>query len=95
MAVYIPLIKVSEDARFAEYHFGGRSVYVPDKRRPKRLREHASHFGRLRIDKANGEVVLVSAMPEDENGFCFARAAFKVKSDWEAGSLPDRTSWSS
>ena len=92
--MYIPIRKVAENKTFADFHFGGCSLWVPDENRPRRRQEHLCRFGRLRIDKRTGEVTLVFVLPGDESNFYFARAARKVWQHWVAGGeLPNEMCW--
>jgi len=64
MAVYIPIRKVSEDDESVEYRFGD---------------DTGRRWGRLRLDKRSGEVVVLEPAPGDEKEFlsgCAARRVF-------------------
>jgi len=80
MAVYIPIRKVSEDDESVEYRFGD---------------DTEQRWGRLRLDKRSGRVVVVEPAPGDEKEFLFGRAARRVFLHWEEGVFPDKTCWAS
>jgi len=80
MAVYIPIRKVSEDDESVEYRFGD---------------DTGRRWGRLRVDKRSGKVVVVEPAPGDEKEFLSGRAARRVFLHWEEGVFPDKTCWAS
>lgn len=50
--------------------------------------------GVVRFDKSSGVAVLKSpSADEDDHSTKFHRVAFKLKKHWQAGELPERTSW--
>ncbi|MBV9494353.1 MAG: hypothetical protein JOZ54_08900 [Acidobacteria bacterium] len=79
MAFYIEINKESEDARAAQYRFEADRQGV----------------GRFEIDKATGQVELLSPMPGDEKEKVFQRAAVKIIREWREGRLPERAEWAS
>jgi hypothetical protein len=79
MAFYIEIDKISENADEAIYDFS----------------DSEARKGRLRLDKASGDVTEVVAAPGDVHGRRFQRAAVKVVRHWKEGQLPDKTCWAS
>lgn len=79
MAFYIEIKKVKDNSDYAEYTFWA------DNSRP----------GKLKLDKATGEVHAIEHAPGDEPKALFSRAAHKVKKHWSAGELPETTCWAS
>jgi len=75
----VAIIKTAEDAESATYRFEG-SAYSA---------------GMLRFSKQDGQATLLSAMPGDEKGHHFDRAAAKLRKKWRSGELPDVTEWAS
>lgn len=51
--------------------------------------------GRLRLDKATGDVIEVVAAPGDDQRRRFQRATIKVLQHWRNGEFPDKTCWAS
>ena len=90
MAIYIPLQKVAEDDAMAEYRFA-KTDYIPDEENPGRDREFVTRLGWLRLNKAEGDVIIIRPMPDDERNFVTVRAIVKIKRHWEAGEFPERT----
>jgi hypothetical protein len=78
MVVYVVLRKAAENAGFATYAFG------PDE----------SAAGRLRLDKATGEVAELRQMLGDTNQMLFMPAAVTARSIGSQGPSPDGTSFS-
>ena len=81
MAVHIGITKIQEDDTSVVYAFT-RS-------------EPPSPQGRLRIDKATGQVTLIEQLPGDTDGRAYSRAAHKIKTAWRVGTYPDKTCWAS
>lgn len=79
MAVYIDILKITEDDSQAFYKF-----VLTDERQ-----------GELVLEKKSGEIKLSRALEGDENGLLFARAAKKVRGAWENGECPKRLVWAS
>lgn len=79
MAFYIEIDKISETGDVAIYEFS----------------DTETGKGRLRLDKASGDVTEVVAAPGDAQGRRFQRAAVKVVRHWKEGQLPDKTCWAS
>lgn len=79
MAFYIEIDKISENVDEAIYEFS----------------DTEAGKGRLRLDKASGDVMEVVAAPGDVHGRRFQRAAVKVVGHWKEGQLPDKTCWAS
>jgi len=79
MAFYIEIDKISETVAEAIYEFS----------------DTEAGKGRLRLDKASGDVTEVMAAPGDDKGRRFQRAAVKVVRHWKEGQLPDKTCWAS
>lgn len=50
--------------------------------------------GRVRIDKASGQYVVMEVLSGDQAGQFVARVIYKLQKHWRSGDLPDRTSWS-
>ena len=53
------------------------------------------HQGVFAIDKSNGGVNLIKAMPGDEKLQCYYRASIKVMREWRNGKLPEMLEWAS
>lgn len=79
MAFCIEIEKISETVNETIYEFF----------------DMATGKGRLRLDKASGEVTEVAAAPGDGQGHRFQRAAVKVLRHWKEGQLPEKTCWAS
>ena len=79
MAIYVEIVKVDETDANAEYSFGVSPGTV----------------GRLSLDKANGSVRVVEALPDDADSRYAARARQKLLQHWRKGEIPDRTCWAS
>ncbi len=79
MAVYIQIIKVSDNQDDVEYEFS-----TVDGRK-----------GFLKITKKEGDTILIKHLPGDENGHLFARASYKIKKSWQSGEYPEKTCWAS
>jgi hypothetical protein len=75
MAICILVRKESETDREAVYLFG------PDDRR----------FGRLMIDKRNGEIVKLSDVDGDLREFNYSRASRRLKDHFARGEFPEET----
>jgi hypothetical protein len=79
VAVYIPIVKLTENDVSVEYAFG------PDER---------DGMGKLRIDKKTGDVEILATPKQEKNPeFYGPRAARKVTQHWRDGEFPDRTCW--
>ena len=79
MAFYVKLEKHAEDSKSATYSFWT----VPE------------HLGELKSDKSSGEVLLLLPVVGDEQERLFARAAMKLRREWQQGRLPESTEWAS
>jgi len=79
MAFYVEIDKISETVNEAIYEFS----------------DTEAGKGRLRLDKASGDVTEVVAAPSDVHGRRFQRAAVKVIRHWKEGKLPGKTCWAS
>jgi hypothetical protein len=79
MAFYIEIDKISKTVDEAAYEFS----------------DSGTGTGRLRLDKASGNVTEVVPAPGDSRGHRFQRAAVKVIRHWKEGPLPDKTCWAS
>jgi hypothetical protein len=79
MAVYIAIRKMNESDIVVTYSFG-----IGD-----------DVTGCLEIDKATGQIRIVSQAPNDESSRLFSRAAQKLRQHWEKGEYPSTTCWAS
>jgi len=79
MAIYIEIEKLKERNDSVQYRFG--------------LIDKSS--GILSINKNSGEISLLEPLPNENGDNHFARAAYKIKTHWKDGNLPDRTCWAS
>ncbi|MHB1038660.1 MAG: hypothetical protein ACYC35_30175 [Pirellulales bacterium] len=86
----IVIEKVADTESHADYAFVS-DVYEPDPRYRSRSMIVGQNRGRLRILKATGEITLLEAMPEDDNGKRFQRAARVIRRHWESREFPERT----
>ena len=79
MAVYISIHKVGEDPTSAEYTY-----------------ETADGIqGRLKVEKASGQITLLQLAPNDDDTMLFQRASHKINKHWKRGELPSDTCWAS
>lgn len=82
MAVIVDIQRIADEESFADYRFS--------------LGADPTNYGILRIDKASGNVELLSAMPGNPNAEAhFSRAAHKIRQHWSRGLLPDTAMWAS
>ena len=79
MAIYIAIRRVIDGPEYADYMFG--------------LSEGIG--GRLRLNKASGDVSLMEHAPGDSENAFYSRVASKIRKHWAAGELPDKTCWAS
>jgi hypothetical protein len=79
MAFYVKIEKRDETPESATYAFWS----APD------------NAGSLRIDKASGEVSLLTPIGGDERALLYTRAAMKLRREWQQGRLPDAAEWAS
>jgi len=79
MAIYLDIKKSAETDGTVEYSYS-----TTDQR-----------TGRFIIDRKSGETILVQCAAGELNESLYQRAAFKIKSAWKAGDLPDSTCWAS
>lgn len=79
MAFYIEIDKISETVDEAIYEYSDTETGA----------------GRLRLDKASGDVTESVAAPGDTRGHRFQRAAVKIVRHWKEEPLPDKTCWAS
>ena len=86
----IGIEKIAETDEDALYAFVS-DVYEPDPRYRSRSMVVGQNRGVLRVMKATGEVSLVEAMPEDDDGKRFQSAAARIRKHWKAGEYPVRT----
>jgi hypothetical protein len=86
----IGIEKIAETDEGAQYEFVS-DVYEPDPKYRSRFMIVGQNRGVLRVSKTTGEVSLVEAMPEDDNGKRFQSAAARIRKHWRVGEYPDRT----
>ena len=77
--MFVLLLKDTEDDLQVTYRFG------PDEQ----------HLGALQLNKADGEVVELQAVPGETGQAMFTRAAVKLRQHWKQGAFPDKSSWAS
>ncbi len=83
MAYYIEIYKIIEDADMAEYDFKGSG--------PNGSIGH----GRLRIEKASGDVTVLECSATSLSSKLSERATWKLMMHWEKKEMPDSTIWAS
>jgi hypothetical protein len=79
MALYVLLVKESEDDQSVVYLFG----------------PNEDQLGRLRINKNNGAVEELTPVPTDNAKKFFMPAAVKIRQHWRNNLFPDKTSHAS
>ena len=79
MAFYVLLWKEKEDDTSVVYCFS------PDEKL----------FGRLWLDKSNGEIKEIEPVPINNSQAVFVRAAIKIRQHWKQGNFPEKTCWAS
>jgi hypothetical protein len=86
----IEIVKDKETAEYADYFFSS-SVSDKDPRVQSRSMIVGHTVGLLRITKASGDVQILYAMPDDDEGRRFTKAASVVIKHWRLGEYPQRT----
>jgi len=79
MGMYVMIRKKADDEVHAEFEFG------PNENR----------LGRIRIDKASGEMVVLKDVPDDTKSIYSTLAQRKIHLHWKDGEYPDATCWAS
>ena len=79
MAVYVAIVKLSENDSEAEFSFGPNEPLD----------------GRITLSKVSGVASVVREYPGDSDGFYSSRAKRKIEVHWREGIVPERTSWAS
>jgi hypothetical protein len=77
--LYVRIKRTIDSIESAEYSFTADDV----------------EFGQLRIDKNTGDVALIRALPGDDRGMLYVRAAAKLRKELRNGALPELTEWAS
>lgn len=79
MAIYVLLLKESEDDTTVIYRFG----------------PHQQKLGCLALTKSDGSVTQLQPAPTQHPQAYFMRAATKVRQHWRQGSFPETSCWAS
>ena len=79
MALSIHINKLFEDANFAYYEYGSKG----------------KKFGKLKINKSNGDVELIEEAEGDVSGVQARAASTALIKHWSKGEYPDKTYWAS
>ena len=79
MAFHILIKKIAENLDIGKYEFSSGGDIS----------------GTFKINKVTGDVELIDAMPGDEQGHIFQRAAVKILKEWRKGTLPEFAEWAS
>ncbi len=77
--MYVEIIKCEETPEMVVYSFG-----------PSQDR-----FGKLRLNKDTGSVVIIEEVLGDPERRFSSRAERKIQKHWQANEFPDRTCWAS
>lgn len=77
MALYIDIVKISEDENYAKYKF-----YTSE-----------TNGGIVLISKSDGHVKEITTAPNDEQGHLFERTAWALMRHWRKSEYPDKTCW--
>ena len=90
----IGIFRVAETDEFADYLFCC-GLWVPDENEQGKYRQHQTNFGRVRINKQNGETEVIHIMPGDIGERRAAATICKLQQHWRKGELPQVTQWAS
>ena len=79
MAVYIEIERIENS--------GGTALF--------RFSTTDGRSGVFRLDLSSGNTFLEEKLPGDELGKLYARAAYKIRTIWRGGELPEKACWAS
>jgi len=79
MAFSISINKLSDDGKFVLYEYGTTG----------------KKFGKIKINKENGDTLLVEVAESDDSYVKAKRACMKLIKHWRNGEYPEQTYWAS
>ncbi|WP_444908174.1 hypothetical protein ACJJIR_09670 [Microbulbifer sp. SSSA008] len=79
MAFSIHVVKFADEGEFVVYEYGSTG----------------KQFGKIKIRKDNGDVLIIEPAEGDEREAQAQRAGFALMKHWRQGEFPDKTYWAS
>jgi hypothetical protein len=79
MAFSIHINKLSDNGKFVFYEYGSTG----------------EKFGKVKIDKSNGDVHILQRAADDKSGNQATRVSWALVKHWVKQEYPDKTSWQS